>query len=99
MDKHIQILEMIAHRRMRLSLLLTAVLFSVLAVFFYLIAFHQSFMGTSLMPGLSIGLLFALVSFPMIWAIVATYVRWANTHYDRTVAQIRTAFNQGGTRR
>jgi len=99
MDKHIQMLEVIAQRRMRLSLLLTAALFSVLAVFFYLIAFHQTFMGTRLVPGLSMGLVFALVLFPIIWAIVATYVKWANTHYDHAVEQIRITINQGGTRR
>jgi uncharacterized membrane protein (DUF485 family) len=99
MDQHIQMLEMIARQRMRLSLVLTAVLFVAQASFFYMIGFQQSFMGMRLVPGLSVGLFCALTLFPLIWVLVAIYVRWSNTHYDQTVAQLRTTFHQGGTRR
>ena len=49
------------HRRWRLAIALTAVVAAVYFGFILLVAYHKEFMGTLVMPGLSVGILGAIV--------------------------------------
>jgi uncharacterized membrane protein (DUF485 family) len=82
-------LEALAAARWRIGLGLTAAMTAIYVVFILLIAYGKSFLGTVLVPGLSIGIALGVVVIVAAWALILVYVRWANDHYDREVAAIR----------
>jgi uncharacterized membrane protein (DUF485 family) len=82
-------LEALAAARWRIGLGLTAAMTVIYVVFILLIAYGKSFLGTVLVPGLSIGIALGVVVIVAAWALILIYVRWANDHYDREVAAIR----------
>lgn len=84
-------LTRVAAQRWRLALLLTAVMTVVYVGFILLIAFNKPFLGTVLMPGLSVGILLGVLLILLAWALILIYVRWTNTHYDHRVAEHRRA--------
>jgi uncharacterized membrane protein (DUF485 family) len=87
-DSHVH-LTRVAAARWRLALLLTAVMTLVYVGFILLIAFDKPLLGTILMPGLSLGILLGVLMILTAWALILIYVRWANTHYDSRVADVR----------
>ncbi len=82
-------LTRVAAARWRLALLLTAAMTVIYVGFILLIAFDKPLLGTILMPGLSLGILLGVLVIITAWALIVTYVRWANTHYDHRVADER----------
>jgi uncharacterized membrane protein (DUF485 family) len=88
-------LTRVAAARWRLALLLTAIMTIVYVGFILLIAFNKPLLGTVLMPGLSLGILLGVLLIVLAWALILTYVRWTNTHYDGTVAEVRRARQAG----
>ena len=89
-DSHVQ-LTRVAAARWRLALLLTTAMTVIYVAFILLIAFDKPLLGTILMPGLSLGILLGVLVIITAWALIVTYVRWTNTHYDHRVADERRA--------
>jgi uncharacterized membrane protein (DUF485 family) len=87
-DSHVH-LTRVAAARWRLALLLTAIMTLTYVGFILLIAFNKPLLGTVLMPGLSVGILLGVLLIITAWALILIYVRWANTHYDSSVAAVR----------
>ena len=82
-------LEALAATRWRIGVTLTAAMTTIYVVFILLIAYGKSFLGTLITQGLSIGIVLGVLVILAAWALILTYVRWANAHYDHRVASIR----------
>ena len=82
-------LEALALARWRIGLTLTAAMTAIYVVFILLIAYGKVFLGTVIVPGLSIGIALGVLVILSAWALILIYVRWANAHYDHRVAAIR----------
>jgi uncharacterized membrane protein (DUF485 family) len=93
-DSHIH-LTRVAAARWRLALMLTTIMTVTYVGFILLIAFNKPLLGTVLMPGLSLGILLGVLLIVTAWALILVYVRWTNTHYDSTVAEVRRARRAG----
>jgi len=81
--------------RWRLSIILTTIMTLVYVGFILLIAFNKPLLATVLMPGLSLGILLGVLVIITAWVLIVIYVKWANDHYDATVAEIRRAHQEG----
>jgi uncharacterized membrane protein (DUF485 family) len=79
----------LASAQWRLALALTAAMMLVYFGFILLVAFAKPFLGTILVPGLSLGTLLGALTIVSAWIFIWIYVRWANDHYDRTVSSLR----------
>ena len=90
MSERQRALEALARAQWRLALTLTAVMMAVYAGFILLIAYDKPLLGRLLRPGLSLGTLLGALVIVAAWLLVWIYVRWANGHYDRTVAALRS---------
>lgn len=88
-DRQHTALVALAAARWRIGLGLTAAMTAIYVVFIVLIAYGKAFLGSLLVPGLSIGIALGVVVIFAAWALILVYVRWANRHYDREVAAIR----------
>lgn len=82
-------LEALALARWRIGLSLTAAMTAIYVVFILLIAYGKTFLGTVLVPGLSVGIALGVLVIVAAWVLILIYVRWANAHYDHRVAAIR----------
>jgi uncharacterized membrane protein (DUF485 family) len=87
-------LTSLAAARWRIGLGLTVAMTAIYVVFILLIAYGKTFLGTEIVPGLSLGIALGVLVIVAAWALILVYVRWANQHYDRAVASIRS----GGAR-
>jgi uncharacterized membrane protein (DUF485 family) len=79
----------LAAARWRIGLGLTLAMTAIYVVFILLVAYGKAFLGTLLVPGLSVGIALGVLVILSAWALILVYVRWANTHYDHVVATIR----------
>jgi uncharacterized membrane protein (DUF485 family) len=82
-------LEALALAQWRLALRLTVAMLSVYAGFTLLVAWAKPLLATPIVPGLSIGIALGVLVIVTAWVLIWIYVRWANGHYDRTVAALR----------
>jgi uncharacterized membrane protein (DUF485 family) len=89
MTERQQVVTALAAAQWRLALALTAAMMVIYFGFILLVAFAKPWLGTLLMPGLSLGTLLGALVIVSAWALVWIYVRWANTHYDATVASLK----------
>jgi uncharacterized membrane protein (DUF485 family) len=89
MDDRSTALRTLAAAQWRLALSLTAAMMAIYFGFILLVAFDKPLLGTILVPGLSLGTLLGALVIVSAWGLIGVYVRWANSHYDRTVASIR----------
>jgi uncharacterized membrane protein (DUF485 family) len=89
MKDHKTVLSDLATAQWRLALTLTAAMMAVYFSFILLVAFAKPLLGTILVPGLSLGTLLGALTIVSAWIFIWIYVRWANGHYDRTVASLR----------
>jgi uncharacterized membrane protein (DUF485 family) len=83
-------LESVSAARWRIALSLTIAMMVTYFGFILLIAFDKPLMGRILRPGLSLGMLLGALVILFAWVLTWSYVRWANTHYDRAVRGLRT---------
>jgi len=83
------VLRALAAAQWRLSLALTAAMLVVYLGFILLVAFAKPLLGTLLVPGLSLGTLLGALVIVTAWLLIWIYVRWANGHYDTTVAALK----------
>ncbi len=72
--------EHFARARRRLSLLLSSVMLAIYFGFILSVAFAKRFMGSTLVPGLSWGILLGALVIAAAFALTGIYVRWANRH-------------------
>lgn len=101
MSERQQALGALARTQWRLALTLTAVMMAIYAGFILLVAYGKPLLGRLLLPGLSLGTLLGALVIVSAWLLIWIYVRWANGHYDRTVASLRGvagAPDRGGRR-
>jgi uncharacterized membrane protein (DUF485 family) len=82
-------LRALAAAQWRLAISLTAAMMAIYFGFILLVAFDKPLLGTLLAPGLSLGTLLGALVIVCAWVLIWIYVRWANSHYDRTVASLR----------
>lgn len=75
--------------RWRMAILLTTAMMVLYFGFILLVAFNKPLLATQLTSGLSVGMLLGVIVIASAWLLIYVYVRWANTHYDGRVAQLR----------
>jgi uncharacterized membrane protein (DUF485 family) len=93
-DSHGHLIR-VAADRWRLALLLTTVMTVIYVGFILLVAYNKPLLGTILMPGLSLGIVLGVLVIITAWVLILIYVRWANTHYDHRVADVRRDRREG----
>ena len=82
-------LEVLARAQWRLALALTSAMMAIYFSFILLVAYDKPLLGRLVAPGLSLGTLLGALVIVSAWLLIWVYVRWANGHYDRTVAHLR----------
>jgi uncharacterized membrane protein (DUF485 family) len=92
-------LTQLSRQRWRLAIALSAVVVVVYFGFVLLIAFNKALVATLIAPGLSLGILLGALVIVAAWVVTWVYVRWANSHFDRRVQELRAAggASPGGT--
>jgi len=89
MSEKQQALEALARTQWRLALGLTGAMMAIYFAFILLVAWAKPFLAAEVAPGLSWGILLGAVVIVAAWGLIRIYVRWANGHYDATVASLR----------
>lgn len=82
-------LEIIAARRWKIAIALTATMLVTYFGFLLLVAYDKAALGALVTPGLSWGILLGALVILVAWAVTGIYVRWANRHYDAALDEIR----------
>lgn len=81
-------------RRWRLAIALTGAVMLIYFGFILLIAYKKELMGTLLTRGLTVGILLGALVIVSSWLLTWFYVRWANTHFDAALKDLRDAGTQ-----
>ena len=81
--------RLLATTRWRIAISLTVAMVAIYFGFILLIAYDKPLMGRLIAPGLSVGVLLGALVIVASWVLTWVYVRWANTHYDAGLAEIR----------
>jgi uncharacterized membrane protein (DUF485 family) len=76
-------------RRWRVSLVLTAVLFVVYYGYILLIATDKALLAQRIGEATTLGIPLGAAVILGAWLLTASYVIWANRHYDREVTRLR----------
>jgi uncharacterized membrane protein (DUF485 family) len=79
----------LAAARWRLTLALTAAMMAVYFGFILLVAYDKPLLGRLVLPGLSLGILLGALVIVAAWLLIWVYVRWANSHYDAALTELR----------
>jgi len=79
----------LAESRWRIAVSLTVAMIAVYFGFILLIAYNKPFMGRLITRGLSVGVLLGALVIVISWVFTWVYVRWANTHYDTGLDELR----------
>ena len=82
-------LKAVSAARWRVAILLTTTMMVVYFGFILLVAFNKPLLGTPLVGGLSLGMLLGVLVIAAAWVLTWLYVRWANTHYDASLAGLK----------
>lgn len=82
-------LAVVAARRWRVAIALTAAMVSLYFGFILLIAFAKPVLARRISPGLSFGILLGALVIVASWILTWVYVRWANTRYDAELKLLR----------
>jgi uncharacterized membrane protein (DUF485 family) len=83
-------LKAVSAARWRVAVLLTTAMMVVYFGFILLVAFNKPLLGTLFVGGLSIGMLLGVLVIVAAWVLTWIYVRWANTHYDASLRDLRS---------
>ena len=89
MSDKLRALEALSRAQWRLALALTGAMMAIYFGFILLVAWAKPLLATQVVRGLSLGILLGAVVIVSAWVLIWVYVRWANSHYDRTVASLR----------
>jgi uncharacterized membrane protein (DUF485 family) len=87
-------LQDVARRRWRVAITLTIAMVALYFGFILLVAFNKPLLGRLIIPGLSLGVLFGALVIVLSWILTWIYVRWANTHYDKALHELRSGTNR-----
>ena len=79
--------EEVTRARRRVSLLLSTATLVVYFGFILSVAFAKQFMGSTIVPGLSFGVLFGALVIIASFGLTGVYARWANRH-DESVSAL-----------
>jgi uncharacterized membrane protein (DUF485 family) len=82
-------LAAVASARWRIAIALTVVMMVIYFGFVLLVAFDKPLLGTQVATGLSLGMLLGALVIVAAWVLTWIYVRWANTHYDAALEDMR----------
>ncbi len=82
-----RLLELSA-RRTRIAVSLTVAMIVLYFGFILLIAYNKPLMASLIAPGLTVGILLGALVIVISWLLTWGYVRWANTYYDRELAEL-----------
>jgi uncharacterized membrane protein (DUF485 family) len=82
-------LAVVAARRWRVAIGLTVTMVTLYFGFILLIAYAKPVLARRIAPGLSLGILLGALVIVASWILTWVYVRWANTHYDTQLGQLR----------
>jgi uncharacterized membrane protein (DUF485 family) len=83
-------LQDLARRRWRVAITLTVTMIALYFGFILLVAFDKPLLGRLISPGLSLGVLLGALVIVLSWIMTYVYVRWANTHYDKALHELRS---------
>ena len=72
----------LARARWRVAIALSLTVFALYFGFIFAVAFAKDVMATTVLPGLSIGMLSGALVIIGAWLTTWIYVRWANAHFD-----------------
>jgi uncharacterized membrane protein (DUF485 family) len=75
--------------RWRIAVSLTIAMMGVYFGFILLVAFNKPLLGTTVVPGLSLGMLLGALVIVVAWVLTWVYIRWANAHYDASLDGLR----------
>jgi uncharacterized membrane protein (DUF485 family) len=89
MDEPARALAALAAAQRRIALRLTAAMMAIYFGFILLVAFDKPLLARLVLPGLSLGILLGALVIVAAWGLIWVYVRWANRHYDASVAALR----------
>ena len=81
-------LRALAALRTRIAIVLTLTMMILYFGFILLIAFNKPMMGRLVVLGLSLGILLGAMVIVVSWLLTWGYVRWANSYYDRELAEL-----------
>jgi uncharacterized membrane protein (DUF485 family) len=81
--------RLLAESRWRIAISLTVTMVAIYFGFILLIAYNKPLMGRMVTRGLSVGVLLGALVIIASWLLTWIYVRWANTHYDAGLDEIR----------
>lgn len=81
--------DALAAKRLRVGLILTAVMLVVYFGFILLIAFNKPFLSEIITDGLSVGILLGVLVVLATWVLTWVYVGWANRVYEPEVRRLR----------
>jgi uncharacterized membrane protein (DUF485 family) len=84
-------LRRLAAARWRIALLLTAAMMAIYFGFILLVAYNKPLLTSTLVPGLSYGILLGALVIISAWVLMFVYVAWANRHHDAAVDALREA--------
>ena len=82
-------LEAVSAARWRIAVSLTVAMMAAYFGFILLVAFNKPLLGSTVMPGLSLGMLLGALVIVVAWALTWIYIAWANAHYDASVDGLR----------
>ena len=82
-------LAVVAARRWRIAIGLTATMVTLYFGFILLIAYAKPVLARRIAPGLSLGILLGALVIVASWILTWVYVRWANSHYDAELGRLR----------
>jgi uncharacterized membrane protein (DUF485 family) len=89
MNDRIRSRATLANERWRVSLWLSAAMMGIYFGFILLIAYNKPLLGMLIVPGLSLGIFLGAFVIVAAWVLTYLYIRWANTHYDKQLAQLQ----------
>ena len=75
--------------RWRIAVSLTIAMMAVYFGFILLVAYNKPLLGSTVMPGLSLGMLLGALVIVVAWVLTWIYISWANAHYDASVDGLR----------
>jgi uncharacterized membrane protein (DUF485 family) len=84
-------LRRLAAARWRIALLLTAAMMAIYFGFILLVAYNKPLLTSTLVPGLSYGILLGALVIIAARVLMFVYVAWANRHHDAAVDALREA--------
>jgi uncharacterized membrane protein (DUF485 family) len=82
-------LRALARARWKIAIILTGIMIAMYFGFIALIAFEKPLLATRITPGLSLGIVLGVCVIVVSWLLTWVYVRWANTHYDARLEELR----------